>query len=49
MESLVAAVQAATEACCPGAFTHLMKDFAPEKARAGRTRDDDECEERCSG
>lgn len=49
MENLVAAVQAATEHCCPGAFTHLMKDFAREKARAGRTRDDDECEERCSG
>jgi DNA-binding MarR family transcriptional regulator len=48
METLVAAVQAATEHCCPGAFTHLMKDFAPEKSRAGRTRDDDECEERCS-
>lgn len=49
MESLVSAVQVATEACCPGAFAHLMRDFAPEKARAGRTRDDDECEERCSG
>jgi DNA-binding MarR family transcriptional regulator len=47
MEGLVTAVQAATEDCCPGAFSHLMKDFAREKARLGRTRDDDECEGRC--
>jgi DNA-binding MarR family transcriptional regulator len=50
MEALVAAVQAATERCCPGAFTHLMKDFAREPARAGRTHgdDDDDGEHRCS-
>jgi DNA-binding MarR family transcriptional regulator len=47
IEGLVAAVQAATEHCCPGAFTHLMKDFAREPARAGRTEDDDR-EGRCS-
>jgi DNA-binding MarR family transcriptional regulator len=47
MEELVSAVQAATEHCCPGAFTHLMKDFAREKPRAGRTHGDDG-EDSCS-
>src|SRR5262245_17122971 len=49
MEELVSAVQAATERCCPEAFTHLMKDFAREPARAGRTPDDtDDCQDGCS-
>jgi DNA-binding MarR family transcriptional regulator len=48
MEELVSAVQAATERCCPEAFTHLMRDFAREKPRAGRTDDGDDCEDGCS-
>ncbi len=45
LQELVSAVQAATERCCPEAFTHLMKDFAPE-AGAGRDDDGNEC---CDG
>jgi DNA-binding MarR family transcriptional regulator len=29
---LLAAVRGATEACCPGAFDHLMEGFAPPNA-----------------
>jgi DNA-binding MarR family transcriptional regulator len=39
IERLLEAVREATEDCCPGAFVHLMKDFARDKARAGRSDD----------
>src|SRR5260221_2227459 len=39
LERLLEAVREATEDCCPGAFVHLMKDFARDKARAGRSDD----------
>ncbi len=43
LQELVSSVQAATERCCPEAFTHLMKDFAREKACVGRDDDGNEC------
>ena len=39
-ERLIEAVREATEDCCPGAFVHLMKDVARD--RAGRSEDGDE-------
>jgi DNA-binding MarR family transcriptional regulator len=44
LTDLLAAVRSATEACCPGAFDHLMQDFPTTQtisrgtARARRTR-----------
>lgn len=44
LTDLLAAVRSATEACCPGAFDHLMQDFphmetvGRDPARARRTR-----------
>jgi DNA-binding MarR family transcriptional regulator len=44
LADLLTAVRAATEACCPGAFDHLMEDFPPTvvnprgAVRARRTR-----------
>jgi DNA-binding MarR family transcriptional regulator len=42
LERLLEAVREATEDCCPEAFVHLMKDFARDKARAGRSDDGNE-------
>lgn len=42
LERLLEAVREATEDCCPGAFVHLMKDFARDKACAGRDDDGNE-------
>lgn len=42
LERLLEAVREATEDCCPGAFVHLMKDFARDKACAGRSDDGSE-------
>jgi DNA-binding MarR family transcriptional regulator len=39
LERLLEAVREATEDCCPGAFVHLMKDFAGDMPRAGRSDD----------
>jgi DNA-binding MarR family transcriptional regulator len=46
LERLLEAVREATEDCCPGAFVHLMKDFARDKGRAGRS--DDGSEDGCA-
>lgn len=42
LERLLEAVREATEDCCPGAFVHLMKDFARDEGRAGRSDDGSE-------
>jgi DNA-binding MarR family transcriptional regulator len=42
LERLLEAVREATEDCCPGAFVHLMKGFARDEARAGRSDDGNE-------
>ena len=42
MGELLRAVREATEACCPGAFDHLMKDFPQAPACERRGNDEDE-------